>query len=546
MLYANDNKTNMLFKTLEGGEETISPYFEVERLIKRIPEDIENEAIEIFYRSKHRTGRFRILTTDLCDINVVAKICFSNHFVFPANYKQLVYGEIIEQYDKILDSETYSFEHKCLGWQNIDNKPIFLYDYTNLKNGYNSTCIRNVGQFSNGNESDYDKFLNKCVFNSNARCLAYSLAFTSVVASRLSTLKDLGVLIVGLSGRSTTGKTTMLKLMASVWGDTDDIKGTMILRNKGSEVGFDAQYSGLYGVPILFDDLDTNSKINIGDFVYDLSKGTQRIVAKNNGDCDFSRMGFSGLCAITSENPILSKTDQRIGLYARVIDLHDVGWTDSASISNEIKNCICTTYGHKGKQFAEFVSNISDEKLSEHFDRCYQIVLGNIENKDDYSERIAKKYAVIWQTIELLNNCFNLQFNTSDIMQIALNCEKEQQLERNKSKMAYDFILTYFFANKNKFDIKIKNGEFISKSTLPREGIAMFKDGVLDLCVPISTARQILNNNSFPQLDTYKKQWKEKGLTKCENSRTEMSNPELGRHFHFVYKDINLEAINNV
>ena len=71
MLYANDNKTNMLFKTLEGGEETVSPYFEVERLIKRIPEDIENEAIEIFYRSKHRTGRFRILTTDLCDINVV-------------------------------------------------------------------------------------------------------------------------------------------------------------------------------------------------------------------------------------------------------------------------------------------------------------------------------------------------------------------------------------------------------------------------------------------------------------------------------------------
>ena len=131
-------------------------------------------------------------------------------------------------------------------------------------------------------------------------------------------------------------------------------------------------------------------------------------------------------------------------------------------------------------------------------------------------------------------------------MQIALNCEKEQQLERNKSKMAYDFILTYFFANKNKFDIKIKNGEFISKSTLPREGIAMFKDGVLDLCVPISTARQILNNNSYPQIDTYKKQWKEKGLTKCENSRTEMSNPELGRHFHFVYKDINLEAINNV
>ena len=95
MLYANDNKTNMLFKTPEG-EETISPYFEVERLIKRIPEDIENEAIEIFYRSKHRTGRFRILTTDLCDINVVAKICFSNHFVFPANYKQLVYGEIID------------------------------------------------------------------------------------------------------------------------------------------------------------------------------------------------------------------------------------------------------------------------------------------------------------------------------------------------------------------------------------------------------------------------------------------------------------------
>lgn len=141
--------------------------------------------------------------------------------------------------------------------------------------------------------------------------------------------------------------------------------------------------------------------------------------------------------------------------------------------------------------------------------------------------------------IGLVNKCFNINLDIKEIVNITLNSESENQLERNKAKNAYDFIYSYYKNNTNKFDIKIKNSDVIQKVDSGREGIVMYcKDKTIHISIQNNILRNILVQNNFTQLDNYKVKWKNLGYIQCENNRYDMSNVEIGRHFHFVYKNL--------
>lgn len=545
----NNNKTRMIIETQDkDGKnivEDVCPYFEVTRIIKKIPPDTAPEEAEVYVNNGNFQKTFRLELENVSDMQYVMKICCKNYLIIPQCFKNLVYDEILRQIYKQISQNKYGYEHKCLGWYEIDGRKIFLLEHTNLMNGYSSDCIRTCGKFVNGRETVYDNMLNNEVFNNISMTLAYILGFCSVVVSRISPFRDLGVLIVGLTGRSTTGKTTALKLMASIWGDTDDIKGTAILRNNASDLGFISQCSGLFGYPILWDDLFTNSKITADDFFYDKSKGTQRATSKSNGDTDLSRMGFSGLVAITGENSLLEKTRGQIGLFMRTIDFHEKRWTTSGQNSTAIKNCVAQNYGHKALPFVQYIQNMDDITLLSFFDNCVEEIMAKIKSRDDFTDRVSKKYAVILLTAKLVNCCFGLKLDENKIIDFALKSEIEQQEERNKSKMAYEFLYSYYSSNKDNFDIKNKDNNTTILAKNKREGIVSIKGDETHIYIPTRIAREILRLNNFPQIDSYKIEWKENGYTKCESNRYDKSNLELGRHFHFVYVDINKEK-NNV
>lgn len=61
------------------------------------------------------------------------------------------------------------------------------------------------------------------VFTNTAMTLAYVLGFCSVLRARIGENEGLCNLIVCLSGKSTTGKTTALNLIGSIWGDVSEM-----------------------------------------------------------------------------------------------------------------------------------------------------------------------------------------------------------------------------------------------------------------------------------------------------------------------------------
>lgn len=81
-------------------------------------------------------------------------------------------------------------------------------------------------------------------------------------------------------------------------------------------------------------------------------------------------MGFSGLVAISGEDSLLEKTKGQMGLYARIIDFHEVRWTSSGKNSTEIKNIIAQTYGLKSKPFVEYIQSLEKKYILEFYDSC--------------------------------------------------------------------------------------------------------------------------------------------------------------------------------
>ena len=541
LMHGNKDKTAMTIKDKESNQIVeVVPYFEVNRVINKIPVNIENDEVEIFYKYPTKSDTFRVKLADCCDTNLLYKAFVSNKCIFNNLVSKFdILETVMNQLQQITINNNFSYEHKCLGWHNVDaptTKRYFLYDSTTLESGQVSICTRPCGKFTNGSEDKYNEMLDNYVFNNRYMSLAYVLGFTGVINALLAETLDLGVMLVGLSGTSSTGKTTAMKLMASIWGDTNDIKGTMILKTSGSENGLNCQQSGLFGVPILYDDIDTNQSINIEEFIYAKSKGAQRVVSTTKGEADNSRMGFSGIVVTTSEDSLIKKTSNKLGLYARYLDLNNFPWTDSADSSNNIKKCVCTHYGFKGKVFGEFIQNYDYQQIEFMYHEKYKQIHKLLNDTSSLKDRICQKYAVIAITCDLINECFNTSLDTEDIIKTSLESESSEEVDnRDMATQAYDFVLSDFYGAKSKYTIKMDMNT-IPYTTKERFGVAVYRDDILELQIPTKTLENLLLKNGFPQVSNYKKSWKSKGLLISHADRISSAVKDIGRCYRLIYK----------
>ena len=504
MFKPNDDKTAMIWQKEKSDiPEYVCDYFEVSRIIKKIPETL-NEEVEIRTYDGIRERFFRIDIADLSDINAVTSYCNKNYLLFSQCFKICVQDRILQQTRKADKKGIVSYENTCLGWRILDGKKVFLYDETILPNGKVSKCTRPVSAFKRGSEDEYDKLLDEQVYPSIPLSIAYVLSFCGVIASRLKDLCDLGVLLVGLSGTTSTGKTTALQLMASVWGDARD-NSSFLNRNNASEIGFYAQFAGMYGPCICFDDINTNKKMDMSGFIYNICKGLGRIVAKTTGTVDDSREGYDGIAITTTETPLLECVDKLQGLEVRILDLNNVSWTSSSEQSEHIKEVIYNHSGFKGIKFARFIETLSDENLKTRYDAALDEVRNLQVKTDALSKRISKKFAVILSTARLLNELFGDKLNCDRIIEFIIALEQSQVEERDAALYTYEYFKSLFLNNVKTFNIRKDEVKTSNSQVANPYGTAWYKSRLdeLHLYIGLDTAKLLLNKIGHTQIDSY-------------------------------------------
>ena len=537
MIFSNENQTALFIKEKDKAgkmvNKKISSYFEVVRIIDLLPESPNDRRVEIFTRNETFSNTFSVKLKDLSNNKEILSACNANYLIIESKYEGLVCSEIIRQKNSLLSQGKIEYEHHFMGWYEFKDTTRFFYDELDVPGIIKSTCVRPHGKFMRGDENNYDDMLNKHVYKT-PMCLAYVIGFCGVVAARLQN-SDIGVMVVGLTGTSSTGKTTALKLMGSIWGDVTSHANTIILRSRATDNAMLAQSSGLYGAPnILYDDLFVNSSIDKKQFLMHLADGTQKVACRRNGDVDFSQLGYLGCAVITGENPIMEGVDKDGGLLARIIDFNEYSWTQDAKDSRKIKKVIASNYGFKGKQFGKYVENLDIEDLEDMLDEYEAKFIDEINQNIDFKDRRARQYAVILLTAHLLNKCFGNKIDEKEIFEMLKNNEKNADIISNRGYASYKYIKSHFYNNQNGFDIIDELGNR-TKAKGKRQGIAEFGSNILNLYISVNEIEGILKSGGYNQLRNLRKSWREAGFIQSEKDRYVVDYDTLGSCYHFVY-----------
>ncbi|MDY4676629.1 MAG: DUF927 domain-containing protein [Candidatus Borkfalkiaceae bacterium] len=421
-------------------------------------------------------------------------------------------------YNICLKKRLIEYRHYTLGWYNNGKTDVFLYDKSTI-NGVNSICSREAFSFTKGDKQTYLDFLKETVYPIPTLSLALSVGYSAVVASRLKDMIDTGVIIVNLCGASSTGKTTAEQLLVSPFAcPRISNKGGLVRTFSSTLNATYAGIEGINGLPIVLDDVTTAPNLDLANLIYTIASGEEKSRCTSDGKLRTDGRGWSGLVVISSETPIQDAARQNQGLQVRVIQTQDITWTPSAETAEYIKRVVLNNYGFTGKEFAEYVGKIDIDDLFVKYQESEKAVDRLMTKRDNLTDRLASKYAVIHLTITLMNDCFGTTLDAEALIKILLEPEQRNVENRDIATKALNLIVNYIVRNKSNF---FWNAYATNEPDRFPEGINLgtirvLKDGSWNVYIPTETTQKLLLDNGINETAAVKKRWKERNITKCD------------------------------
>lgn len=155
---------------------------------------------------------------------------------------------------------------------------------------------------------------------------------------------------VDWSGATSRGKTTTLRLAASVWGNPDDRGQSLIGSWDATRVGIERSAAVLSGLPLILDETKrAKHPSDVARVIYDVVNGSGRTRGSVAGLQETTH--FRTVLLSTGEAPATSFT-QDGGTRARVLSLRGFPFGETsartASAANTITETVLAHYGHAG------------------------------------------------------------------------------------------------------------------------------------------------------------------------------------------------------
>ena len=186
-----------------------------------------------------------------------------------------------------------------------------------------------------GTLEDWLQFIGAQVLGHDNLELALALSVTAPVSYLL---KEAGTLsdypIWALIGDSSTGKTTSLKLIASVWGSPDENNG-LLFDLHATENAIYKLMAKNQGVPVLLDETSSVPDWSFDNFLYNLPKGHGKLRCDSKGDLRDTDH-FAGAVIFTGEQSLFLQTKMNDGIFARLLEF-TLPWTESAAHAHAVE-----------------------------------------------------------------------------------------------------------------------------------------------------------------------------------------------------------------
>ncbi|MCL2014080.1 MAG: DUF927 domain-containing protein [Oscillospiraceae bacterium] len=316
------------------------------------------------------------------------------------------------------------FTHKNIGWSNPEKeaditahtgilKQQFFKAYEGI--GAKSEYEGDIAIKPAGSLEKWLKGIKKYVMPYPALQLALSLGFAAVLAGYLQPVL-LESILVHFYGLSSSGKTTALWLILSC-ACKPIRSGSTATQWNSTTNGIFGMLDGNYGFPFGIDELSTNDKRDLSDFVYCAANGSEK--DRMTSVCKVRKKGTWGTVIVsTGESSLLSHCNLNAGLNVRTIELDLPEITPSAEVAEKLMECISKNYGWANPKIAEYILEKGYNEVLSEYNNTLKIVKERFPIKDEFSDRMTKKIALIMLASDYGEYALDLKMDSEAILQI--------------------------------------------------------------------------------------------------------------------------------
>ena len=542
-----DNPNNDVIDTLDGfdfvspngykiddeGVNKITTNFKDEEKIENIsgtPVLITKQAIntdddiislELAFKRNFIWKKLNVERSIICDSKKILELCNNGFPVYSGNAKKMVEYLYNFELANISRIQTIYLTHNN-GWKNLTVKDKNSKAFGLGKNILGIDPIENNISFSP--EYGFERFTkaldSKGSFGSwitgvtplmkNDK-VAFSI-YASLAAPLLE-IFDCSSFLIHFWGDSSMGKTTVMEIAASVWGNPAKETGGLITSWNNTMVFVERLASFFNDLPMYLDDSQTADDKTVSKIMYMIGNSTGRGRGKKAGGVD-SNKSWHTVCFSTGEKQLTEST-QYDGAKARTIEFNGSPFgRNEGKIVNDIKTCVRENYGHIGKIFIEqLIKDLENPEKLEEFKESYSTFreLLSMRTTNEIGNRMAGYFAIIQLAGTLIENYFKLGGN---VLQTIENCFleaiNERKSEGNTSERALNEVLSYAQANMKSFLGK-------SDESL-RENFGVWKDNEY-IAFHQHKLKDVLTKAGF-SYNSIIRSWGDKGWIKKEKDRS--------------------------
>lgn len=286
--------------------------------------------------------------------------------------------------------------------------------------------------------------------------LALAIGASAPIAYLLREFRVLSeVPIWSLIGTSSTGKTTALRLMASIYGSPEE-GGGLLKDFNTTENAFFRSLGNDIGIPHLIDEATCKPTWEFSSIVYSLSKGQDKARCTSTGDLR-QRIRFSGAIVISGENSLIDQSRDTLGMHARLVEL-TLPWTNDADHARRLSAGVRRNYGTAVRPLAEtllILRGKHPDVLEKLFNRELHLLKEQSGEISGVDERPFQMFATVMVAVEILQNVFDIRLQKRNIRMLLLEQYSGKQPERSAEERLYDFIT----------DAAVTHGQYFPKTS---------------------------------------------------------------------------------
>lgn len=309
---------------------------------------------------------------------------------------------------------------------------------------------------------------------------------------------DVEPFIVDLSGASSRGKTTALKVAGSVWGTSN-----LISEWNTTRVNIERKSAFLNSYPLLLDDSRKANPYMIPDVIYQFSGGREK--GRGNKSSIEVERTWQNIMLSTGETSLADSGNEKAGIGARVITLQDDPFNSDVSFI-DLYEGINKQYGTLGMAFIE-----QYRKNKEGYYKSFKSHEKRLIEKAGTNEivaRIGRAFALLQVAGEIINDIEGFQHDPYTTLDRTYNKMLETNKNIDKPKQLLEGLLEKLDSDRNHIT-GANYGEVLNGTVK-----AVFNKDYL--CVLTNTVREHFGD----ELHSITKQWKEREYLVTENERT--------------------------